>query len=75
MDNYSNLLAELDHAVVRVGQSTAHVAAQEKRVTMSKQRGDDTQQSEKLLSTLRDCLQLHRTYYDMRLLRLARRSA
>jgi hypothetical protein len=75
MGNYSKLLVELDRAVMRVGQATAHVTAQEKRVTMSKQKGDDTQQSEKLLSTLRDCLQLHRTYYDMRLLRLARRSA
>jgi len=75
MGNYSYLLTELDHAVMRVGQSTAHVAEQEKRVALSKQRGDDTQQSEKLLSVLRDCLRLHRTYYDMRLLRLERRSA
>jgi hypothetical protein len=42
---------------------------------LSKQRGDDTHKSEKLLSILRDCLRLHRTYYDMRLLRLEQRSA
>jgi hypothetical protein len=73
MDDYSDLLDELDHAVVRVGQSTAHVAAQEERVAWGKQRGDDTLQSEKLLDILRVCLRLHQTYYDMRLLKLERR--
>ena len=73
MDDYSHLLAELDDAVMRVGQSTAHVAAQEMRITLGKERGDDIRQSESLLDTLRVCLRLHQTYYDMRLLKLQRR--
>ena len=39
MDDYgrAHLLAEMDQVVLRVGQSTAHIAAQEERITASKE--------------------------------------
>jgi len=65
MDHYGRapLLAEIDQAVVRVGQCTAHIAAQEERISVSKGRGDDTADSEKFLAILRECLRLHEMHY------------
>jgi hypothetical protein len=73
MHDFSHRLAELDDAVMRIGQSRAHVVAQEKRVALSKRSGADTRQSQNLLATFRDCLRLHQTYYDMRATIMERR--
>ena len=47
MDSLLAPFFELDHAVICVGQATAHVAAQEGRVAFGRRRGDDTAQSER----------------------------
>jgi len=74
MDDYgrAHLLAEMDQVVLRVGQSTAHIAAHEERITASKERGDDTADSEKFLGILRDCLRLHEMHYANLLVRFDR---
>jgi len=74
MDDYgrAHLLAEMDQVVLRVGQSTAHIAAQEERITASKGRGDDTADSEKFLGVMIHCLRLHEMHYANLLVRFDR---
>jgi hypothetical protein len=45
MNDRFHLLSELDNAVMRLGQASAHLSAQEDRVALGKQRGDDTTRS------------------------------
>jgi hypothetical protein len=74
MDDYgrAHLLSEMDRAVVRIGQSTAHIAAREERICASKERDEDTAGSEKFLAILRECRRLHQIHYDALLLKFDR---
>lgn len=71
-DTRGRLMYALDDAVTHLEASRGHVAEQEKRIAAAKDSGSDTRGSERLLSTFRECLRLHRMHHDQLLLDLQR---